>query len=79
MRRGMGLEYYRRQLCLSQEDLADQLGLSRMTVSRYESGKQQPRGETLKKLRDDISELLEIDFTLDYDDLFPIKSESVSD
>lgn len=34
---------------MTQQELADRLGISKATVSRYESGEKQPRAETLKK------------------------------
>lgn len=34
---------------MTQQELADRLGISKATVSRYESGEKQPRTETLKK------------------------------
>ncbi|MBX3168313.1 MAG: helix-turn-helix transcriptional regulator [Candidatus Eremiobacteraeota bacterium] len=40
----------RRKQGLSQEQLAEQLGVERLQVNRWETGKQQPRSEVLLRL-----------------------------
>ena len=37
---------------ISQQQLADMIGTQRHTISRWETGENQPRGATLKALRD---------------------------
>jgi transcriptional regulator with XRE-family HTH domain len=44
------LREFRSRRSLSQQELADLAGVSRTTVLKAESGKQQPRPKTLRKL-----------------------------
>ena len=37
---------------ISQQQLADMIGTQRHTISRWETGENQPRGATLKALKD---------------------------
>lgn len=47
----------REQAGLSQKEFADELGVTRPTVSRYESGLRSPRGENLKRYSDLLATL----------------------
>ncbi|SMO74869.1 Helix-turn-helix [Balnearium lithotrophicum] len=47
---GERLKYLRKSLGLTQEELAQKLGISMMTLRRYESNKSQPDAEVLTKL-----------------------------
>ena len=40
----------RKKADMTQEDFANQLGVSIMTIRRYESGKQEPKPTTVKKM-----------------------------
>lgn len=53
---GEKIKFYRKNLKLTQEDLAKRSGLSRNAIYNYEKGKRQPGFPTL----DDIAEALEI-------------------
>jgi transcriptional regulator with XRE-family HTH domain len=65
---GQQLRYIRKALNLSQTELGDKLGLTMLTVWRYEAEKQQPLPRTLRHMQHvlnyteedllDISELL---------------------
>ena len=44
------LKKYRKQNNLTQQGLADRLGIGRFTVSRWENGKSKPEGEALKRV-----------------------------
>ena len=41
---------FRRKAGLKQTELAEEIGLSNITLSRYESGERQPRAEDIKKI-----------------------------
>ena len=57
------IKYYRTKLHLSQEYVADQLGISRQAVSKWETGQSQPTAQNLADLamlfEISISELVE--------------------
>ncbi len=59
---GERIRKYRRLKDLTQAELAEQVGINKQNISRYESGKAEPRKSTLKKLADALeigaSELL---------------------
>jgi transcriptional regulator with XRE-family HTH domain len=65
------LREFRSRRSLSQQELADLAGVSRTTVLKAESGKQQPRPRTLRKLakvlRIDPSELQRPSSTINND------------
>jgi len=44
------LQWLRREAGLSQEELAERAGISRVTIARIEAGEQSPRYETLVRL-----------------------------
>lgn len=44
------LRYYREQSALTQQELADRAGVTRLTVMLLEQGQQQPRPATTRKL-----------------------------
>ena len=44
------IKVIRKNANITQEDFANQLGVSIMTIRRYESGKQEPKPTTLKKM-----------------------------
>lgn len=46
----MSLKTLRTSKCMTQEEVAEKLGLSRSTVAMWENGESQPRAETLLKL-----------------------------
>ena len=48
------LKYIRNQQHLTQQEMADKLGVKRPTYSRYESGERQPDNELQKKMADII-------------------------
>ena len=56
---GEKIKAKRRELNLSQEDLADKLGVTRQTISKWENDKATPTMTNLKEL----SEIFEIDIT----------------
>ena len=47
---------HREQVGMSQEDLAEKLGIPQSSISRWESGKVQPRAETIEKVKAIIEE-----------------------
>lgn len=47
---GGKIKYYRKQKGYSQEKLAQEAEISKMSIRRYESGERQPGVETLKKI-----------------------------
>lgn len=49
---GDALKRFRKQMKLSQTDVAERLGMLQQTYSRYESGKFSPRADDLIKLAD---------------------------
>lgn len=49
---GDALKRFRKQMRLSQTDVAERLGMLQQTYSRYESGKFSPRADDLIKLAD---------------------------
>ena len=51
---GEKLSLLRKQNGLSQEELAERIGVSKSTLSRWENGKSEPRGDEFKRLRDTI-------------------------
>ncbi len=48
----MGLKFFRNKKSLTQKNIANALGLSISTISKWESGISKPRADTLKKLAD---------------------------
>lgn len=44
--------YVRGELGLTQQELANELGCHQVTIARWESGEQSPRGARLKRLHD---------------------------
>lgn len=59
----MRLKFFRDKKSLTQKNIANVLGLSVSTISKWESGISKPRADTLKKLADllhcTVDELLE--------------------
>jgi transcriptional regulator with XRE-family HTH domain len=51
---GENLRWHREQAGLSQEELADLIGIHRTAVSAYERGRQEPRLELLVKAADSL-------------------------
>ena len=49
---GENLQYYRKQNNLTQEDLAEQMQVSRQSVSKWENGEAMPDLEKVIKLAD---------------------------
>lgn len=47
---GRNILYFRQQQGLTQQQLADALGMNKMTISNYEKGKRQPNIETVKAI-----------------------------
>ena len=45
---GRNILYFRQQQGLTQQQLADALGINKMAISNYEKGKRQPNIETVK-------------------------------
>ena len=63
---GKNITKYRADNCISQEELAEKIGVSKSTLSRWENGKSEPRGDEFKRLRDIIgSEYLSDDLLTD--------------
>lgn len=61
MMTGNELLTLRKQLELSQQSLAEKIGVDQGTVSKWESGKQSPSGPALKLLRQLSSEASEME------------------
>lgn len=53
---GKNITKYRADNCISQEELAEKIGVSKSTLSRWENGKNEPRGDEFKRLRDTIGD-----------------------
>jgi transcriptional regulator with XRE-family HTH domain len=49
---GEKIREYRRRKDFTQAELAEQVGINKQNISRYESGKSEPRKSTLQKLAD---------------------------
>ena len=47
---GNALKARRKQLSMTQKDVAKQLGVKHQTYSHYENGKRQPRIEVMRKI-----------------------------
>lgn len=47
---GRNILYFRQQQGLTQQQLADALGINKMAISNYEKGKRQPNIETVKAI-----------------------------
>ena len=50
MNTGRNILYFRQQQGLTQQQLADALGINKMAISNYEKGKRQPSIETVKSI-----------------------------
>lgn len=46
------IRFYRQKAGLTQQQLADKLGVSQQYIGNYESGKRQPKIQTLQKIAD---------------------------
>ena len=68
------IKFLRRQVGLSQKELADVFGMSRSAVSMWENGRSLPEGETLKRLADYFK--VPVDFLLGRDETVQATSQS---
>lgn len=55
---GRNILYFRQQQGLTQQQLADALGINKMAISNYEKGKRQPNIEMVKATNSSILFLL---------------------
>lgn len=53
---GKNITKFRTDNCISQSELAEKIGVSKSTLSRWENGKSEPRGEEYKRLRNVIGD-----------------------
>ena len=73
MNLGLRLKHLRIEKGLTQEELAEKVGLKKPTISCYESDKRQPDYNTLMKLADIFG--VTIDGLLGRGDLFPLTDD----
>lgn len=67
------IKFYRRQLDMTQEDLAGELGQKQSSISNYENGQRQPDIETAKNI---VAAFAKRGLSVGLDDLFQASAAS---